>query len=139
MCCCTGGSSSSDATIGGFSAAALARFFFALGRVALQHLLCIEQIGKSIRAVRLAGDRRAAEAAEKQREATAAAAAVGAGRKSSARGPAQQQQQQDNDIGALLGAGSVAADAELDSLAEAAEAQVGLLLIAVIGERCCSW
>ncbi|WIA21063.1 hypothetical protein OEZ85_005385 [Tetradesmus obliquus] len=123
--CKPGGSSSSDATVGGFSAAALARFFFALGRVALQHLLCIEQIGKSIRAVRLAGDRRAAEAAEKQREATAAAAAVGAGRKSSARGPAQQQQQQqDNDIGALLGAGSVAADAELDSLAEAAEAQV---------------
>ncbi|WIA41348.1 hypothetical protein OEZ86_004943 [Tetradesmus obliquus] len=123
--CKPGGSSSSDATVGGFSAAALARFFFALGRVALQHLLCIEQIGKSIRAVRLAGDRFAAEAAEKQREATAAAAAVGAGRKSSARGPAQQQQQQqDNDIGALLGAGSVAADAELDSLAEAAEAQV---------------
>jgi hypothetical protein len=139
FCClhCTGGSSSSDSTVGGFSAAALARFFFVLGRVALQHLLCIEQIGKSIRAVRLTGDRRAAEAAEKQREAAAVAAASGASRKSSARGQAaQQQQQQQDDIGALLGVGSVAADAELDALAEAVEAQVrltvGLRLLACI-------
>jgi hypothetical protein len=92
--------------------------------VALQHLLCIEQIGKSIRAIRLAADRRAAEAAEKQRE-SAAAAAAGGSRKATAKGQAQQQQQQD-DIGALLGVGSVAADAELDALAEAVEAQVGV-------------
>jgi hypothetical protein len=94
--------------------------------VALQHLLCIEQIGKCIRAIRLAADRRAAEAADKQREAAAAAAAAaGASRKSIAKEQAQQQQQ--DDIGALLGVGSVAADAELDALAEAVEAQVGLL------------
>lgn len=88
-----------------------------LGRAALHHLLCIEQIAKAIRSARLAADRAASEAAERQRETAAA------GRRGDAKG---QQQQRLDDIGALLGVGSVAADAELDALAEMLEAKVSL-------------
>jgi hypothetical protein len=107
----------------GASAAALSRFFFVLGRTALQHLLCIEQLAKGIRAARLAADRAAVEASEKQREAAAAAADT-AGKKGRRCVASAAAASADEDIGALLGVGSVAADAKLDALAEAVEAQV---------------
>lgn len=101
------------------AAAPLARFFFVLGQTALQHLLCIEQLGKAIRQARLAAGRAAAEAADKAREAAAAA-----GRKGSSKAGLTQQQQQQDDIAGMLGAGAVSADAELDDLVELIESQV---------------
>lgn len=94
--------------------------------------VCIDQqLGKAIRQTRLAAGRAAAEAADRARE-TAAAAAAGAGGKrggskaaaAAAAVAAAQQQQQADDVGAMLGAGAVTADAELDELVEAIEAQV---------------
>lgn len=122
----------------GFSAAALSRFFFVLGRTALQHLLCIEQLGKAIRQARLTAGRAAAEAAEAAREAGAAAAAAaaaagtkGASRKScsakaaaTAAAAAAAAAAQQDDIAAMLGAGAVTADAELDDMVDMIEAQV---------------
>jgi hypothetical protein len=112
----------------GFSAAALSRFFFVLGRTSLQHLLCIQTLGKAIRQTRLAAGRAAAEAADKAREAAAAAAAGGAkgaaGKRGGSKAAATAAQQAD-DIAAMLGAGAVTADAELDDLVEVIEAQVG--------------
>lgn len=121
----------------GFSAAALSRFFFVLGRTALQHLLCVETLGKSIRQARLAAGRAAAEAADRAREA-AAAAAVGAaggggkgagarrgGGKAAAAAAAAVAAQQADDVAGMLGSGAMSADAELDDLVELIEAQVG--------------
>jgi hypothetical protein len=115
----------------GFSAAALSRFFFVLGRTGLHHLLHIEQLGKAIRAARLAASRAAAEASERAREAAASAAAAAAkpGKRGSkaaaAAAAAAAQQAAADDIGSMLGgAGAVAADAELDDLTDMLEAQV---------------
>lgn len=97
-----------------------------LGRTSLQHLLCIEQTSKGIRAARLAADRAAAEAIERQ---MAAAAAAGSGSGGGRKGKAAGVQPAHEDISAQLGVGSVAADAELDALAEMIEAQVCCCLI----------
>lgn len=119
---CTG-NEPDDSTSYGYSAAALSRFFFVLGRASVQHLLCIEQTSKAIRAARLAADRAAAEAVERQM----AAEAAGAGSSGSRRGKAAAVRSVAEDIGAQLGVGSVAADAELDALAESIEAQVSVV------------
>lgn len=113
----------------GFSAAALSRFFFVLGRTSLQHLLCIESLGKAVRQTRLAAGRAAAEAADKAREpaATAGAAAKGAGKRGGSKAAATAAAAataQADDIAGMLGAGAVTADAELDDLVEMIEAQV---------------
>jgi hypothetical protein len=121
----------------GHSAAALSRLFFVLGRTSVQHLLHVEQLGKAIRAARLAASRAAAEACEKARDAAAAAAAAAAasakpGRRgasskaaaAAADAAAQAAQRQQDDIGSMLGAGALAADAELDDLCDRVEAQV---------------
>lgn len=145
-CCCrrcslpAGGSQASEQTLPGFSAAALSRFFFVLGRTSLQHLLCIESLGKAVRQTRLAAGRAAAEAADRAREAAAAAGAAagtskGAGKRgggkaaAAATAAAAAAQQQADDIAGMLGAGAVTADAELDDLVDMIEAQVGV--------RCC--
>eukprot|EP00887_Chlorella_sp_A99_P003643 scaffold7.g3643.t1 len=89
------------------SVSALGRFFFALGHVALQHLVYIERVSKLLRRRRMDAEKRAAdEAAER------------------ARGGGSQGGKEDEDINAELGVGSVAADAELDALKEESEAQV---------------
>lgn len=121
-----GGRTEEDSLVYGFSAAALSRFFLVLGRTALQHLLCIEQTSKAIRASRLAADRAAAEALERQLAAAAAAGGSGGSRKGKAAATAPQPANED--IGAQLGVGSVAADAELDALADKIESQAGVYM-----------
>jgi hypothetical protein len=124
------GSQAPEQPVLGCSTAALARFFFVLGRTSLQHLLCIQTLGKVIRQMRLAAGRAAAEAADKAREASAAAAAGGAKGAAGKRGGskaatmATAAAQQADDIAGMLGAGAVTADAELDDLVEMMEAQV---------------
>lgn len=118
------GGEDDDSTIHSYSAAALSRFFFVLGRTSLQHLLNIEQTSKAIRAARLAADRAAAEAVERQMSAAAGSSSGGARRGKASASAASAVQPAPEDIGAQLGVGSVAADAELDALAETIEAQV---------------
>lgn len=89
-------------------ASALSRFFFVLGHVALQHLVLIERSTKTVRKARLEAEKQAAE--EK-------ATAPKGGRKKGA-------PDENEDINAELGVGSVAADAELDAMKEASEAQI---------------
>ena len=98
-----------------------------LGRAPVQHLLCIEQTSKAIRAARLAADRAAAEVVERQMAAAAAGASSGGSKRGKAAAAAAQPVAED--IRVQLGVGSVAADAELDALAETVEAQVSLLLL----------
>eukprot|EP00878_Enallax_costatus_P030286 GHUV01032961.1.p1 GENE.GHUV01032961.1~~GHUV01032961.1.p1 ORF type:complete len:313 (+),score=130.22 GHUV01032961.1:3-941(+) len=119
---CAPGSQPDDSTTYGYPAAALSRFFFVLGRACVQHLLCIEQTSKAIRAARLAADGAAAEAVERQLAAAAAGASSGGSRRGKAAAAAAQPENED--IGTQLGVGSVAADAELDALAERIEAQI---------------
>jgi condensin complex subunit 1 len=86
-----------------------------LGRGALQHLLCIEATAKAARGARLAAERAAAQAAEAAAEASRSGG--GGGRSRAAAGVPSA----DADISAQVG--GAAADAALDALAEAAEAE----------------
>lgn len=106
-----------------------------LGRTAVQHLLCVETLGKSIRQARLAAGRAAAEAADRAREAAAVAVSAAGGSKgagakrgaskAAAAAAATAAAQQADDVAGMLGSGAMTADAELDDLVEVIEAQVG--------------
>ncbi len=94
------------------SAAALSRFFFVLGHVALEHLVLIERTAKAVRRARMEAEKRAAEEKNERQNA-----------KKSGKGKADDEEE-DEDINAELGVGSVAADAELDAMKEACETQI---------------
>ncbi|KAL4446838.1 hypothetical protein ABPG77_008082 [Micractinium sp. CCAP 211/92] len=89
------------------SVVALTRFFFALGHVALQHLVFVERAVKAVRRMRVDREKRAAE---ERAERMAAGRTPGGA--------------EEEDINAELGVGSVAADAELDAMKEEAEGQI---------------
>ena len=94
------------------SAAALSRFFFVLGQVALQHLVLIERVTKKVRRARMEAEKRAAEDKVERQQAKRSGKASAAA------------EADDEDINAELGVGSVAADAELDAMKEACEGQI---------------
>ncbi|KAL4434047.1 hypothetical protein ABPG75_000488 [Micractinium tetrahymenae] len=102
----TGSAGGSQAPVSMHSVVALTRFFFALGHVALQHLVFVERAAKAVRRMRLEREKRAAE----ERAERMAAGRTPGGAK--------------EDINAELGVGSVAADAELDAMKEEAEGQI---------------
>ncbi|KAK9823736.1 hypothetical protein WJX72_005030 [[Myrmecia] bisecta] len=94
------------------SAAALSRFLFLLGQVALKHLVHVEGLARAIRRKRAHAEKVAADlhaqrlaSGDSQPRDDAAAA-------------------EEDDIAAQLGVGSVAADTELDALKESAEAEI---------------
>lgn len=93
------------------SSAALSRFFFVLGQIALQHLVLIERVTKTVRRARMEAEKRAAEDKVERQQAKRSGKGGGAS-------------EEDEDINAELGVGSVAADAELDAMKEACEAQI---------------
>lgn len=88
------------------SVSALSRFFFVMGHVALQQLVHVERCVKHVRRSRHEAEK---QSAEDQAERARGGAASDA---------------EDEDINAELGVGSVAADAELDAMKDAAEAQI---------------
>ncbi|GAB4818223.1 hypothetical protein N2152v2_005269 [Parachlorella kessleri] len=100
-----GGSSGGCRQPHAYSASLLSRFFFVLGHVALQHLVYIERMTKAVRRSRHEAEKRAAEERSEQMASGCS-------------------QPENEDINAQLGVGSVAADAELDAMKEASEAQI---------------
>ena len=91
---------------------ALSQFFFVVGHVALQHLVLIERSTKAVRRARLEAEKRAAEESAER------------AMNRNKRGAANASDDDKEDINAELGVGSVAADAELDAMKEACEAQI---------------
>ena len=94
-----------DADLSSFAVRPLSRFFFALGHVALQHLVLVERCAKAVRRARHEAEKKSAE------DRAARADAARAGKKSAA-------PDEDVDINAERGVGSVAADAELDAMVD---------------------
>jgi condensin complex subunit 1 len=120
---------------GPLSVRALSRFFFVLGHVALQHLVLIERAAKEVRRARFNAEKRAAEGQAERATAAATSGGKQEGDKAKGKGKAgskqsttadseDQTKEGEEDINAELGVGSVAADAELDAMKEAAEAQM---------------
>lgn len=117
------------------------KVFFVIGEIALRHLVLVEKAAKHVRRARLDAERAIAEASGRTKEASGVDAGAGEslhdhnsdvekdaggaevedGRN---HGDAAQGEQSDEDINAELGTGSVAADAELDNMKDAAEKQI---------------
>lgn len=95
-----------------FSVPALSRFFFVLGHVALEHLVLVERSAKAVRRARNEAEKKAAEARAERLTAQRGSKA------------ASKDDEDEEDINAELGVGSVAADAELDAIKDACEAQI---------------
>jgi condensin complex subunit 1 len=115
------------ATLGAVNAQALSRFLFALGTVALRQLVHVEASARAVRAARLKAEKAAVAAAEAAAAAPPKPAPKAA--KKSAKGAAAAPPAEDVDadpgsLAAQLGQGVVSADAELDALREAAEAEL---------------
>ncbi len=116
------------------------KVFFVIGEIALRHLVLVEKAAKHVRRARLEAERAAAEGSGRPKEDPDAQDAdgdrlddhsdgdedAGVDEDDADRnhGGAAEDDQSDEDINAELGTGSVAADAELDNMKDAAEKQI---------------
>ena len=128
------GEAAASPTLSRINAASLARFLFALGCVALNQLVFIEGVAKAVRTARTAAEKRAAEAASNAASAppaASAAASKGRGKKAAAAAASEpaapaaaDKTDEPGGLAAQLGQTSASADAELDAMREACEAQL---------------
>ena len=116
------------------------KVFFVIGEIALRHLVLVEKAAKYVRRARLDAERAVAEASGRPKEGLGGQAIDGESHQDHSDSDEDaseadndvdrnhvdgaQDEQSDDDINAELGTGSVAADAELDNMKDAAEKQI---------------